>query len=150
MPTNTPYARGDRAWGMCARSNIKMLVKDMVRDGLTGLPVHPDWYEPPLPAPPADIYDGVMLPDPAPDLDQIGTFIVVGNIYDISEGNTVRPLFIKVSCGKPSIHATANYLATEDGVFIVDEYGNYIALTEYLATEDGEFLLTEDGLAIQL
>jgi hypothetical protein len=144
------YARGSRAWGMCARSNRKMLLNDMVRDPLTDLLVDPDWAEPPLMRPPTDITDGVALEHPAPDLDRIGTQIVVGAIFDISTGEPFRPLYAKYEMSPPTIQATLRYLATEDGTFIITEDGQYIALEQYLVTEGGEFLVTEDGTPIQL
>lgn len=144
------YAVGSRAFGMCARSNRKMLLRDMVRDPLTGLPVDPDWAEPPLQRPPMDITDGVVLQDPAPDLDQIGTVIVISALYDIPRDMPMRALAMKYELGKPTIKATLRYLATEDGIFIVTENGDYIALEQYLVTEGGQFIVDETGQAIQL
>jgi hypothetical protein len=44
---NTTYARGDKAWGICARSGRRMLLKDMVFDGqYPNMRVDPAWYEP--------------------------------------------------------------------------------------------------------
>lgn len=144
------YAVGSRAWGMCARSNRKMLLHDMVRDPLTHLLVDPDWAEPPLQRPPMDITDGVVLQDPAPDLDRIGTVIILSAVFDLARGEPMRSLAAKYELGRPTIKATLRYLATEDGIFIVDEHGNFIALEQYLVTEGGQFLTDEYGNAIQL
>ncbi len=150
MSVETRYAEGRLAWGMCARSNRKMLLRDMVRDPLTHLLVDPDWAEPPLQRPPMDITDGVALEQPAPDLDLIGTVIVIDALYDICRDMPMRSLVAKYELGRPTIKATLRYLATEDGIFIVTETGQYIALEQYLVTENGQFLTDENGNAIQL
>ena len=67
----TKYAKGLRAWGRCARSGRRLLLKDMVPDGqYPGLMVDPDWrdikneQERPL-----DVSDAIALRRPAPDTD---------------------------------------------------------------------------------
>lgn len=97
---NQRYASGDRAWGECARSGIRMLLKDMVEDPRTGLLVAPDWAEPPDPQPPIDIFDGIALERPAPDLDQIGTVVFPGPLADPATGDPLRPLFSKYFLGR--------------------------------------------------
>ncbi len=93
------YARGSRAWGMCARSGQRMLLKDMVEDPLTGLLVAPDWAEPPLMRPPLDLCDGVALERPAPDLDRIDTVAYLGRLYDPCSDDVLRPLVSKYQLG---------------------------------------------------
>ncbi len=126
-----------------------MLLKDMVRDPLTDLLVDPDWAEPPLMRPPTDIVDGVALEHPAPDLDQIGTLVIVGTLFDMATGDILRPLVAKYEMSPPTVKATARYLATEDGTFIITEDGKYIPLEEYWVTEGGEFVTDENGTVIQ-
>lgn len=64
------YARGTKAWGECARSGRKMLLRDMVFDGqYPNLRVDPAWFEPKHPQenlPRLD--DPVALWRPAPEL----------------------------------------------------------------------------------
>lgn len=64
----TKYARGRSAYGQCAKSGRRMLLKDMVIDGYTKLLVDPDWKEPP-----EMVYrtyeDGEALVRPTTDLD---------------------------------------------------------------------------------
>lgn len=96
---NTRYARGSKAWGECARSGIRMYLLDMVEDPRTGLLVAPDWIEQPEPRPPQDIYDGVALERPAPDLDQIGTVVFPGTVADLVTGEPLRPLVSKYFLG---------------------------------------------------
>lgn len=143
------YAKGSRAWGMCSRSNRKMLLRDMVRDPLTDLLVDPAWAEPPLMRPPTDITDGVALEHPAPDLDRIGTVIEIGSIFDIDTGNPFRPLFMLYECGAPLISAVGQgvFLVTEDGNTITTEDGVPIVLEDiqFIKTEDGFSILTEGG-----
>lgn len=97
--TTPRYARGSRAWGMCARSGIRMLLKDMVEDPLTHLLVHPDWAEPPLMRPPIDISDGVALERPAPDTDVIGSEVFISTLTDATTGDPVAMLSSKYEIG---------------------------------------------------
>lgn len=97
------YARGSRAWGECARSGQRMLLKDMVEDPLTGLMVAPDWCEPPLMRPATDIFDGVQLERPAPDLDQVDVTIYLGQIVDPASGEPTRPLCALFEMGIPIV-----------------------------------------------
>lgn len=96
---NARYARGSKAWGECARSGQRMLLLDMVEDPRTGLLVAPDWAEQPEPRPPEDIYDGVALERPAPDLDRIGTVVFPGTVADPVTGDPLRPLASKYVLG---------------------------------------------------
>jgi len=67
------YAKGKRAWGQDARTGERTLLKNLVRDGNTGLPVLPKNYEPKHPQEfPVPIYDPVALRRPAPDQDRVG------------------------------------------------------------------------------
>jgi hypothetical protein len=63
------YVRGDKAVGICRRSGIKMLRKDMVEDGYyPGLMVHPDWADGRHPQERLPkLADPVTLYKPAPD-----------------------------------------------------------------------------------
>lgn len=137
------------AWGMCARSNRKMLLKDMVRDPLTDLLVDPDWAEPPLMRPPTDITDGVALEHPAPDLDRIGMVVEIGSIFDLDTGNPFRPLYMQYECGAPlvTILGQGIFLVTEDGNTLTTEDGTPIILenSQLIVTEDGFVLTAEDG-----
>lgn len=143
------YARGSRAWGMCARSGRKMLLLDMVRDPLTDLLVDPDWAEPPLMRPPTDITDGVALEHPAPDLDRIGTAIYLGRLFDIDSGDIFRPLVSKYECGNLTVttFGTGSFLLTESGLTLLTEDGVPIMLEgpSYITTENGIALMTEDN-----
>jgi hypothetical protein len=96
------YARGSRAWGECARSGQRMLLRDMVTDPRTGLRVAPDWAEPPDPLPRTDLSDGIALADPAPDLDKIqyGTVVYPGSLIDTATGDAIRPLVAKAVLGQ--------------------------------------------------
>ena len=65
------YARGRKAWGHCARSGRRMLLRDMVRDGYyPSLRVDPAWRDEAHPQErlPA-VEDPVVLRDPTGDLD---------------------------------------------------------------------------------
>lgn len=65
-----PYARGDKAWGECARSGKRVRLNAMVEDGqLEGMLVAPEWYEPKHPLEiPQDVDDPVALAEPAPEI----------------------------------------------------------------------------------
>ena len=87
------YARGDRAWGRCARTGERVLLKDLVRDGQTGLLVTREAYEPkhPQEKPPRNIFDPQTLRRPAPDNDVTGTFTTATFTWDpgsIADGVT--------------------------------------------------------------
>lgn len=105
---NVPYARGSRAWGECARSGKKMLLKNMVEDPLTHLLVDPAWAEPPLMRPAVDIIDGTALERPAPDLDAIeqGTTIFMGTIFDWATGEAMPLPWAYYSTSSPTITVT--------------------------------------------
>lgn len=63
------FAKGTRAWGICARSGRKMLLRDMVWDGqYPNLKVDPAWYDPKHPQEmlPA-IEDPIALANPSPE-----------------------------------------------------------------------------------
>lgn len=102
------FARGSRAWGECARSGKRMLLKDMVEDPRTGLLVAPDWAEPLDPRPPTDIYDGVALHRPAPDLDasQMATVFIFGTGFDLSSGEIMAPFLETYETTPPTITVT--------------------------------------------
>lgn len=99
MAANVRYARGSKAWGECARSGRRMLLRDMIADPLTNLMVDPDWAEPPLMRPATDIFDGVALERPAPDLDQPGMTILFGGLVDPATGDPMRPLLMTFEMG---------------------------------------------------
>ena len=63
------YARGDKAWGECARSGKRLLRKNMVEDGqYPGLLVAPDWYEPKHhQETPVEVDDPIAIYKPAPE-----------------------------------------------------------------------------------
>lgn len=103
MTVTAPYARGSRAWGICARSGKRLLLRDMVRDPLTDLLVDPGWAEPPLMRPPEDIVDGVALERPAPDPDVIPDEVFPGTIFDLATGDPMRPLASKYAMGSGMI-----------------------------------------------
>jgi hypothetical protein len=64
------YARGTRAWGYDARTGERLLLRDMVKDGNTGLPVSRRSYEPKHPQEtPVSVFDPQVLRRPAPDND---------------------------------------------------------------------------------
>lgn len=65
------YARGRMAWGQDARTGERVLLRDLVRDGQTGLPVTRESYEPEHPQEtPPDVFDPQVLRRPAPDRDR--------------------------------------------------------------------------------
>lgn len=68
--SNRQFARGRRAIAECQRSGQKMLYRDLVEDGhITGLLVHPDWWEPKHPQEiPPDVTDPIALSRPAPEI----------------------------------------------------------------------------------
>jgi hypothetical protein len=64
------YAVGRRAWGICARSGAKALLKDLIPDGrYPNLRVLPDWFEP---KPPQEflpkVEDPIALYWPSPEV----------------------------------------------------------------------------------
>lgn len=65
----TKYVRGDKAVGICQRSGIKMLRRDMVEDGYyPGLMVHPQWKDERHPQERLPkLADPVTVYKPAPD-----------------------------------------------------------------------------------
>lgn len=64
------YARGDKAWGECARSGRRMLRRNMVEDGyIKGLLVDPAWRETAHPQERLpDVSDPTGIFRPAPEL----------------------------------------------------------------------------------
>lgn len=70
----TTYARGKSAWGYCARSGKRALLKDLIPDGhYPNLLVLPDWWEPKHPQEkPARVFDPVALRRPSPNRDRPG------------------------------------------------------------------------------
>lgn len=101
------FARGTRAWGECARSGRRMLLKDMVVDPYKGFLVDPAWAEPALPIEtPKDLSDGIALLRPAPDLDVIDTTFYFGDAWDLTTGRTAPPFSVKVGCTPPTITVT--------------------------------------------
>lgn len=97
------FARGERAWGECARSGRRMLLKDMVEDARTGLLVDPSWAEDPDPLPPARISDGISLHRPAPSHDREGVEFVFGYAYDLATDQSAPPLIAYYASGVPSV-----------------------------------------------
>ena len=71
MALQRRWARGGKAWGHCARSGKKMLLKGMVEDGyFPGILVAPEEYDPPHPQEFLQaLTDPESLQRPAPDLD---------------------------------------------------------------------------------
>ena len=67
------FARGSRAWGHCARTGDRVLLRDLVRDGRTGLPVTRQARESRHPQErPNPIYDPQALRNPSPNRDHVG------------------------------------------------------------------------------
>lgn len=99
------FARGDKAWGECARSGRRMLLKDMVEDPRTGLLVDPSWAEDPDPLPPANIIDGISLHRPAPSHDREGVEFVYGYAFDLASGESAPPLIALFAMGTPTVIA---------------------------------------------
>ena len=64
------YAKGRRAIAECQRSGQKMFYRDLVEDGhVSGLLVHPDWWEPKHPQEiPVEVDDPIALFRPAPEI----------------------------------------------------------------------------------
>lgn len=82
------YARGHKAWGICARSGKRVYLRDMVTDGQTGLLVAKDEYDPKHPQEtPVIVDDPIALYRPAPD-DRRETdffdedYLWPGNLFD--------------------------------------------------------------------
>jgi hypothetical protein len=88
------YAVGRKAYGECARSGRRMLLRYMVEDPRTGLLVDPAWAERSDPRPPTDLDDGIALFRPAPDLDQsqIAVTVRIGRMINLDTGDMMRPL----------------------------------------------------------
>ena len=64
------YARDHKAWGQDAKTGRRVYLRDLVRDGQTGLPVTRESYDPKHPQErPIDVYDPETLRRPAPDQD---------------------------------------------------------------------------------
>lgn len=105
MPNIPRYSAGTRAYGECARSGKRLLLRDMVEDPLTGLLVAPEWAEPPLMRPATDIVDGVTLYRPAPDADKpnIGTEVYFGTLSYGLTGDQPRPFNMKFETGNPTV-----------------------------------------------
>lgn len=62
------FAKGRKAWGLCARSGRRMLLKNMVEDGETHLLVDPAWrdtYHPQKKI--VNLEEGIALKRPAPN-----------------------------------------------------------------------------------
>lgn len=74
----TIYARGKSAWGYCARSGKRALLKDLIPDGhYPNLLVLPEWWEPKHPQEtPAKVFDPMALRRPSPNRDRPGHLIV--------------------------------------------------------------------------
>lgn len=100
------YARGRRAYGMCARSGRRMLLRDMVEDPFTGLLVDPAWAEPPLMRPPTDIIDAIALRRPTADLDHPDSEFVFGSSWALSADAPAAPLALTVAMTPPTITVT--------------------------------------------
>lgn len=98
--TGQRYAAGRRAYGYCARSGQRLLLREMVEDPRTGLLVAPDWAEPVDPRPPTDLIDGIALHRVAPDPDRIGTMAYIGTGSDPATGGPLRPLCALFEMGR--------------------------------------------------
>lgn len=63
------FAKGTRAWGICQRSGLRFLLKDLVPDGrYPNLMVNPAWWEPKHPQEnPITVTDPQTLYRPAPE-----------------------------------------------------------------------------------
>ena len=114
----TRYARGKRAWGECAKSGRRLLLKDMVRDGYTGLLVDPGWREPALDdpilgiVPFEDLSDGISLRRPTSDLDRLNAGVVsfdaslLGVPTKSTTGDPVPPLWGTASGTRGTVSVT--------------------------------------------
>lgn len=100
------YARGDRAWGTCARGGHRLLLRDMVSDPRTGLLVDPSWAEDPEPKPLPKTEDGIALHRIAPDLDAPQTIVYLDESYDRATGYPAPPLSLMYAFDSPTIAVT--------------------------------------------
>jgi len=89
------FARGDKAWGECARSGRRLLLRDMVQDGrYPGMLVDPDWWEGEHPQEkPVKVDDPVALRRPAPEHVVLEAG-VPGSMWDI-ESETIRAALLQ-------------------------------------------------------
>lgn len=97
------FARGDNAWGECARSGRRMLRNDMVLDPRTGMLVDPAWSEIADPRPPSRLIDGIALHRPAPSKDREGVEFVFGYAFDLATGETAPPFIVYYESGVPTV-----------------------------------------------
>jgi hypothetical protein len=109
----TRYAPGKKAWGECARSGKRMLLKDMVFDGrYPNLRVDPDWWEGKHPQETLPkVSDAIALFHPAPQ--------------------NLRPPTTPELSGELAGNAvTLSWSESKSGVAFVTEYQIYRAIGE--------------------
>jgi len=82
------YAKGNNAWGECAKSGQRTLLKNLVRDGDNpNLLVLPSEYDPPHPQEkPLNAFDPQTLRYPSPKRDKIGATVAIGTLYNVAKG----------------------------------------------------------------
>ncbi|MGZ8432766.1 MAG: hypothetical protein ACXWYM_00280 [Candidatus Binatia bacterium] len=107
----TEFARGNKAWGRCARSGRRMLINRMVEDGrFPGLLVDPNWRESKHPQDELMPIDGdpVSLHRAAPDYERVKTVVFFPN-YALIENRTNSPLALNMYFGSPSYQYDADF-----------------------------------------
>lgn len=107
------YARGHAAWGECARSGRRMLLRDMVFDGqFPNLRVDPAWFEPKHPQEQLKrVDDPVALWRPAPENLQNTPPVLTAVLFD---GPGLGDAYIDV-----------DWTAAESGVSMITGYDLY-------------------------
>lgn len=127
----TRYAPGRKAWGECARSGRRMLLKDMTFDGrFPNLRVDPAWREEKHPQENLPkVSDGIALHRPAPQrLPQPSSPVLMGTLIT-----------------GPTIVLT--WTASESTVALISEYVIHRAVGEGEFGEFGTVQVTRDALA---
>lgn len=121
------WAKGTRAWGQDARTGERTLLKNLVRDGNTGLPVLPSSYEPRHPQEtPVRADDVEALRRPAPDLDRPGYTVSwpIAPLDDLSRTYPYLSLILEMSTFQPIVvETTVEQRITEEGEERITEGG---------------------------